>query len=234
MKSYRLVALLSLLLLTGCGASRPVGREAVCDCQREVRVPDKAFRTWLVGKGYAEKVRGKLLRATDAGCALTAMECYSQGIHSLKGIELFPQLEQVTCSDNPLTELNLNALPYLQRLYGLNLPLRSIDIDSCHQMKHIELSHTRLDTFSLTAFPELEFFFCIFSPLTTLDLAPCPILKSLYIRATQIHEVNLRPCPHLMELHALDTPLKRIIVTQEQYNSDMKVSVEDTVKIIVR
>ncbi len=234
MKSYHLVALLGLLLLVGCSTSRPTGKETVCDCQREVRVPDKAFRTWLVNKGYAVKTHGKWLRATAAGCALTALECYNQDIHSLEGIEMFPQLEQLTCSDNPIKELNINALPRLERLHGLNLPLRRLEMDSCRYMRHIELSYTHLDTFSLAAFPKLEFFFCIFSPLTTLDLTPCPTLKSLYIRATQIREVDLRPCPSLLELHALDTPLQIITVTQEQYNSNMKVSVADTVRIEMR
>lgn len=234
MKHYRLLALLSLLLLVGCGASRPTGKETICDCQREVRVPDKAFRTWLVDKGYAVKTHGKWLRATAEGCALTALECYGQDIHSLEGIELFPQLEQITCSDNPIEKLNLNVLPHLERLYGLNLPLRRLEMDNCRHMKHIELSYTHLDAFSLAAFPELEFFFCIFSPIATLDLTPCPILKSLYIRATQIREVDLRPCPGLLELHALDSPLQLITVTEEQYNSNMKVSVADTVRIEVR
>lgn len=234
MKPYRLVALLNLLLLVGCGASRPTGNGNVCDCQREVRVPDKAFRSWLVSNGYAVETHGKWLQATNEGCTLTALECYSQGIHSLEGIELFPQLEQITCSDNPIEKLDLNALQRLERLYGLNLPLRQLEMDSCHHMKHIELSHTHLDNFSLAAFPELEFFFCIFSPIATLDLTPCPTLKSLYIRATQIREINLQPCPNLLEIHALDTPLQLIAVTEEQYNSNMKVSVADTVRIKVR
>lgn len=233
MRLFPLIATFGLLL-AGCGTSRPVGPEAVCDCQRAVKVPDKAFRTWLVDKGYAEKAGWHKLKPTAEGCRLTALECYNQGIHSLEGIGLFPQLEQVTCSDNPIRELNLNALPRLQRLYGLNLPLQCIAIDSCHRLQHVELSHTHLDRFNLTPFPELEFFFCIFTPLTELDLAPCVNLKSLYIRATQIREVDLRSCPHLLELHALDTPLQTLVVTEEQYNSHMKVSVADTVRIEVR
>ncbi|MCR5445781.1 MAG: hypothetical protein K6E96_08940 [Bacteroidales bacterium] len=37
-------------LLVGCGATKQGGGEAVCDCQRAVKVPDKAFRTFLVDK----------------------------------------------------------------------------------------------------------------------------------------------------------------------------------------
>ena len=233
MRQILTISLLSVLLLAGCATTQPAGTRS-CDCQQPVRVPDKAFRTWLVEKGYATKAGWHKLKPTDKGCALTALECYNQGIYSLEGIEMFPLLEQVTCSDNPLTKLNLNALPHLLRLYGLNLPLQSIDIDSCRHLQHIELSYTQLDTFDLAPFPELEFFFCIFSPLQNLDLTPCPKLKSLYIRGTKIQEVDLRPCVNLLELHALDTPLQILTVTSEQYNSNMKVSIDDTVRIEVR
>lgn len=234
MRQIFIISFLSVLLLVGCGASRPTGETGICVCNQAVHVPDKAFRTFLIEKGYAEKAGWHKLKPTAEGCALTALECYNQGIRSLQGIEMFPQLEQLTCSDNPIEVLNINALPRLERLYGLNLPLRRLEMDSCCHMNHIELSYTHLDTFSLAAFPKLEFFFFIFSPLTTLDLSPCPTLKSLYIRATQIREIDLRPCPRLLELHALDTPLQIITVTQEQYNSNMKVSVADTVRIEVR
>lgn len=234
MKKISFVAIFSVLLLAGCGASRPAGGWATCECERTVKVPDGAFRTWLVENGYAEKAGWHKLKPTAEGCALSALECYGQGIRSLEGIKMFPQLEQVTCSDNPLTELDLNALPNLQRLYGINLPLKSIAIDSCHRLQHIELSHNHLEGINLVSFPELEFFFCIFSPLTTLDLTPCPNLKSLYIRGTQIHNVDLRPCGDLLEIHALDTPLESITVTEEQYNSEMKASVGDSVRIEVR
>lgn len=233
MRQKLLILLPTLLLLAGCGALRPVG-SGVCDCQQAVHIPDKAFRNFLVDKGYAEKAGWHKLKPTAEGCALTALECYNQGIRSLQGIEMFPQLEQVTCSDNPLTGLDLNVLPHLLRLYGLNLSLQHIAIDSCHHLQHIELSHTRLDTFDLTPFPELRFFFCIFSPLRHLDLSPCSSLKSLYIRGTKIQEVDLRPCANLLEIHALDTPLQTLIVTPEQYNSNIKVSVPDSVRIDVR
>lgn len=234
MRSRLLIFLSILLLLAGCATTRPASEGTACDCQRAVKVPDRAFRNWLEDKGYAAKAGWHRLRPTAKGCALTALECYNQGISTLEGIEMFPQLEQVTCSDNPLTALDLNALPRLQRLYGLNLPLQRIAIDSCHRLQHIELSHTRLDTFNLAPFPALEFFFYIFSPLRHLDLEPCPALRSLYLRGTQIHTVDLRPCARLAEVHILDTPMQTLIVTPGQYDGKMKVSVPDTVKVIVK
>ena len=234
MKKISFVAIFSVLLLAGCGASRPAGGWPTCECERAVKVPDRTFRTWLVGKGYAEKAGWKKLRATEEGCRLKEMECFGQGIESLEGIELFPQLEQLTCSDNPIEELNLNGLPHLERLYALSVPLRRLEMDSCHNLKRLQISYTKLAAVDLTPFPELELLLFIFSPLTEIDITPCVNLKQLYIRGTQIREVDLRPCVNLLELHALDTPLERIIVSKKQYDSEMKVSVDDSVRIEVR
>lgn len=234
MRSKILVSILGLLLLAGCASTQPTSMEALCDCQHTVKVPDEAFRNWLVDNGYAEKVRGKKMRATAKGCAATSLECYNKGIHSLEGIELFPQLEQITCSDNPITKLKLNVLHSLQKLYCLNVPLEEIDLGNCRQLTNIQLSHTQLKSLDLEPFTELKELFCIFSPLDSIDLSQCSKLNLIYLRGTQIHEIDLRPCPALWQLHALDTPLQHVIVTPEQYNGEMQVSVEDTVKIIVR
>lgn len=234
MRRLSTVSVLSILLLASCATSRPASME-VCNCQRTVRVPDKAFRTWLIGNGLAVRAHGKYLRATPEGCAATELECYNQGIRSLEGIELFPQLEQLTCSDNPINELDLNALPRLQRLYGVNLPLERFEADSCHSMQVIQLSHTHLDTLDLTPFPLLESLLCIYSPLRAIDLTPCPNLRTLYIRFTHIQEVDLTPCPDFWQLHALDTPLRTVTVTPGQYTSEtLKVSIEDSVNIVVK
>lgn len=227
--------MLTLLLLAGCAAPRPAGDRKECDCRQTVRVPDKAFREFLLENGLAEKARGMQMRPTEKGCRTNTLECYNQGIRSLDGIELFPQLEQLTCSDNPITSLDVNALPSLQRLYGVNLPLEHFEADSCHDLRVIQLSHTHLDTLDLTPFPLLESLLCIYSPLRAIDLSPCPNLRTLYIRFTHIQEVDLTPCPDFWQLHALDTPLRTVTVTPGQYTSEtLKVSIEDSVNIVVK
>ena len=233
MKKSSVLTLLTVMLLSGCISTQHDGGTVACDCNRAVRVPDKVFRTWLVDKGYATKAGWHTLKPTTEGCALTMLECYDLGIHSLEGIEVFSQLKHIACSDNPITKLDLNRLPNLKSLYGLNMPLKRIHIGQCHHLRTIELSHTELDTFSLAPFPELVEFFCIHSPLRSLDLTPCPALESLYIRGTLIREVDITPCHNFRAFYALDTPLERLIVTPEQYQSDIKTLASDSVQVVV-
>ena len=213
---------------------RQGGGEAVCDCQRAVKVPDPAFRTFLVDSGYAVKSGWQRLKPTAKGCALTTLECYGRSIHSLEGIAMFPQLTSLTCSDNPIAELDLGGLPRLESLYALDVPLQRFGVgDRCH-LKRIQLSHTRLDSFDLTPLPDLEGLLVIFTPLTSIDITPCQRLTTLYIRGTRITEVDLSGNPAMHELHALDTPLQTLVVTPAQYNGDVRASVSDSVRIEVR
>ena len=234
MRRGLLVPLLSVLLLAGCGTSRPAGSEDVCDCKRVVRVPDKAFRTLLVDNGFAEKAGRNKLKPTAKGCAMTTLECYSQGIHSFEGISMFPQLEELTCSDNPIDELDISALPRLERLYALDVPLRHFDVGQRSHLKRVQLSHTHLDTLDLTTMPDVELLLCIFSPLTAIDITPCQRLTTLYIRGTQITEVDLSGNPAMHELHALDTPLRTLVVTPAQYDGGIHASISDSVRVVVR
>ena len=234
MRQILLPALLTVLLLSGCVSMRQGGGEAVCDCQRAVKVPDRAFRTFLVDSGYAVMSGWQRLKPTAAGCALTTLECYGREIRSLEGIGMFPQLTSLTCSDNPIAELDLGGLPQLESFYALDVPLRRFDVGARCHLKYIQLSHTRLDTFDLAPLPELEGLLIIFSPLTAIDLTPCKQLKTLYIRGTQIEEVDLSGNPDMRELHALDTPLHTLIVTPKQYDGDVRASVPDSVRVVVK
>lgn len=221
-------------LLVGCGATKQGGGEAVCDCQRAVKVPDKAFRTFLVDSSYAVKVGWQRLKPTAKGCALTTLECYGRDIHSLEGIEMFPQLTSLTCSDNPIAELDLSGLPRLESLYALDVPLRRFDPGRRSRLQRVQLSHTCLDALDLTTMPDMESLLVIFTPLTSIDITPCQQLTTLYIRGTRITEVDLSGNPAMHELHALDTPLQTLVVTPAQYDGDVRASVPDSVQVVVR
>ncbi len=226
--------LVPTLLLTACAATRQGGGEAVCDCQRAVRVPDKAFRAFLVDSGYAVNAGRKRLRPTAKGCALTTLECYGRGIHSLEGMEMYPQLVELTCSDNPIAVLDIGVMPRLERLYALDVPLEKLDVGTRCHLKRVQLSHIHLDTLDMATMPDVELLLVIFSPLRAIDITPCQRLTTLYIRGTQITEVDLSGNPAMHELHALDTPLRTLVVTPAQYGGDIRASMSDTVRVMVK
>ena len=219
--------LVAALLLASCATLRQRAGDGTAV------VPDKAFRTFLLEQGYATKVSGHRLRPTVKGTSLTEMTCYEKGIRSMEGISMFHELTTLVCSGNPITHLNLNGLPMLESLYGIDMPLVQLDMDSCHNLTHIELRHTNLSQFDLRPFPALTYFFCIFSPLTRLDLSPCPSMRSVYIRGTQIEELDITPCRDIWQVHATDTPLRRVLITPQQWRADIILSCDNSVEVEV-
>lgn len=229
-----LLLLAAALLLTGCVTTKTdTAVPAACDCMRQVRVPDKTFRNYLITNGYAEQVRGTRMRPTDKGCALRIMNCYKQGISSLHGIEMFPQLEHLICSDNPIGELDLTVLPRLRRFYCNDVPLKQITVAGCDNLRYIELGYTELRELNLEGCTALDSLFCIFAPLRHLDLSPCPRLKTLYIRGTDIETVDLRRNPMFHLLHGQDSRLRTVVITQEQYDANVLMSVGDSVNVVI-
>lgn len=222
------------LLWVGCATTKKdTDTPAACDCTRQVRVPDKAFRTFLVDNGYA-KVSGKrAMKPTVKGCALRSINCYNQGICSLQGIEMFPQLEQLTCSDNSIGEIDLTVLPCLHRFYCNNVPLRRIDIHGCSNLRYIELGYTKLRELDLEGCAGLDSLFCIFAPIRAIDLSPCPRLKTIYLRGTDIEVVDLRYNPMFHLLHGQDSRLRTVVITPAQYEANVLMSVGDSVKVRV-
>ena len=82
----------------------------------EANFPDEKFRNWILAQTYGKD--GYLSDTEIAG--VTAIDVSNKGIESLKGIEHFTALQELTCINNQLTTLDvsgLTALIYL-RCYG--------------------------------------------------------------------------------------------------------------------
>ena len=100
--------LLALLLLCSCATQK----EAVSDKKTitVARVTDGNFRTYLIDNGYAKPYEGKLrgrdrittqdewVESTPLGRSTQLIDCHRKEIHSLVGIELFPNLVILICS----------------------------------------------------------------------------------------------------------------------------------------
>ena len=126
--------LLALLLLCSCATQK----EAVNDKKTitVARVTDDNFRAYLLNNGYAKPYKGKLhgrdrltrqdewLESTPSGRSTQLIDCHRKEIHSLDGIELFPNLVILICSENPISRLDLRHNPKLKQLVAIEAPLR--------------------------------------------------------------------------------------------------------------
>lgn len=230
-----------VLLCCGCASVQPQlegsGGVAVA------RVPDRAFRTYLLEQGYVRPYEGRMaafgwfvpreevVERTPMGQALQVLNVHNMGIRSLEGAELFGRLVVLVCSQNPLREVDLSPFPRLKQFVANEVPLQELDLSRNSELKWVEVSFAELEELDVSHNAKLEEIYCIFTPgVKTLDLRGVPQLRRLYVRETSVREIDLTPCPAIEELHANDTPLATIVATAEQAER-VKAWVEDSVRV---
>ena len=235
--------LLALLLLCSCATQQ----ESVNDKKTitVARVNDNNFRAYLLDNGYAKPYIGKLrgrdrltpqdewVESTPLGRSTQLIDCHRKKIHSLDGIELFPNLVILICSENPISRLDLRHNPKLKQLVAIETPLRSLDISHNTELKVLNISFHQLRRLDVSHNTQLEELLCIFAPgITSLDLSHNPNLRTLYIRQTNIQLVDLRCNNAFHALHALETPLEYIAVSPQHNLDSITASVEEGVQVL--
>ncbi|MBO4600451.1 MAG: hypothetical protein J5641_06900, partial [Bacteroidales bacterium] len=242
-KTLSLAAVLAaLLLVCSCSPARKCQRgKAVTVAQ----VKDGNFRSYLEKNGFAKPYEGKLrgryrlvprqemMESTPLGRSIQIIDCHRMNIESLDGIELFPKLVILICSENPIRHLDLSHNPKLKQLVAIETPLRSLNIRQNPELKVLNISFHQLRSLDVSHNPQLSELLCIFAPgITTLDLSHNPNLQTLYIRQTNVQLVDLRRNPAFHALHALETPLEYIVVSPRHNLDSITASVEEGVQVL--
>lgn len=141
--------------------------------------PDPAFLGWVQkqdtdGDGFLSPAEGE---------AVTRMDLRKLGIQDLSGLEYFPALEYLNCSENDLVSLELADFPALTSL-------------TCNE-------NSRLSELILSGVPALEQLYCFDSSLSQLDLHGLPNLTYLAWGGSPLEELDLSGNPNLHTLHVL-------------------------------
>lgn len=239
---HTILAAFLLLLCCSCASRQMSSSDKVITV---ARVTDENFRSFLFENGYAKPYQGTLkgldrftkqeewVESTQMGRSTQLIDCHRMDIASLDGIELFPNLVILICSENPISRLDLRHNPKLKQLIAIVTPLRTLDISCNPNLKVLNISYHHLRKLDVSHNPQLEELLCIFAPgITSLDLSNNPQLSRLYIRATQMQLVDLRGNPAFHALHALDTPLEYIIVSPQHNLDSITASVEEGVQVL--
>lgn len=156
-------------------------------------------------------------------------------ISSLKGVELFTNLEILICSYNPVSQLDVSAnsaLLLLQcrtcdleqldlranadllSLVCLDNPkLSSLDISNCSQLVELVCANCALEELSLEGCSALQTLYCYNNPLTQLDVSGCTALVTLSCFGCQMEELSLTSSETLENLYCYGSPLKKLDVS---------------------
>lgn len=145
--------------------------------------------------------------------AVTSLDLSGQGLTSLEGLEAFPNLETLNCSQNKLTELDLTQNPNLTRLYCTDNLLTELDVSKNPKLISLYCAYNRLTSLDVSGHGDLVALNCEMNLLTELDLSGCTSLLSLYCRNNLLKTLDLTDNTALEFIETFANQLTSIDVT---------------------
>ena len=201
----------------------------------EKNFPDENFRDYVAREW--DKNQDKYFSPSEIAAAkwITCDNLWDgQPIKSLKGIEYFTEIWELTCVYNDLTEIDLShnkkleylnchhnklekldvsGLPLLETFYCGQNKLQSIDVSKNKQLKDFSCTENPLNTLDVSQNTELEKLACVGNNLTELDVSKNKNLKILWCYQNKLSSLNLENQTELELLGCRENPLNVLSIS---------------------
>ncbi len=216
---------------TQADAAVPEGYIAI----NEKNFPDKNFRDYVAGQWDTNHDNRFSPSEIAAAKWITCDNLWEgQPIKSLKGIEYFTEiwelscvyndlteidlshntkLEYVNCHHNKLEKLDVSGLPLLKTFYCGQNKLQSIDVSKNKQLKDFSCTENPLNTLDVSQNTELEKLACVGNNLTELDVSKNKNLKILWCYQNKLSSLNLENQTELELLGCRENPLSVLSIS---------------------
>ena len=193
-----------LTLLPGVTApAKAAGDVAI----NETNFPDANFRKWV--SDHCDGNQDGKLSASET--LVTYMDVSGRQIKSLEGIRFFSVLEQLNCSENELTALELEGCYSLQKLYCADNRLTTLSVSPKLSLVYLDCSGNRFTELNLSDYsnltelragrnPSLHMLICERCGLTGLDVSGNTAMEYLYCANNQLAALDLSQDPALVLL----------------------------------
>jgi len=125
---------------------------------------------------------------------------------SIRGVETplelskNPKLKDLDCSYNGLTELDVSALPDLEKLVCKGNKLVSLDLSRNPRLKELECSNNKLPELDVSVLSDLEKLKCKWNAITSLDLSQTTKLVELDCSNNKLTSLDISRCPAIKDV----------------------------------
>lgn len=217
-----------------------------------VDIPDQNFEQAFIDWGWDNVLDGRI--SSFVANNITGMNLANRNIDELTGIGYMVNLrnlnisnnnidvltlsenillEHLNCSDNLLTEIDVQHLENLRTLNCFGNSINSIDVSNNFLLETLICSNNGLS--NLVPSANINYLDATFNDLEELDISQCenleeigltnnnletinldgnPILKTLEISNNKVNQIDTSNCPELISLHASHNNIEAVDVSQ--------------------
>ena len=152
---------------------------------QNVNIPDANFKAYLVGNTLINTNGDAEIQVSEATAFGGTIECSSQNISDLTGIEAFTALTELSCQGNQLTSLDVTQNTALTWLgCDNNNQLTSLDVSNNTALTILSCSGNQLTSLDVSQNTALTFLNCFGNQLTCLNVKNGNNANSTYFNAT--------------------------------------------------
>lgn len=148
--------------------------------------------------------------------------CVSEmGIQDLKGIEYFTALEQLDCSKNQLTALDVSKNKALKILECGRNQLTEIDVTHNALLKELGCCHNQLKKIDVSQNPDLEVLICNENKISSIDVSQNHKLIELGVVDCKLKELDVASNKNLKKLYCSGNDLKELNLSNNTKMEDL-------------
>ena len=150
--------------------------------------PDPVFRTYISGL-TGVSVGGTISDAVIA--EVKEIDVKNMEVSSLKGVEYFTALEDLDCSKNNLTSIDISKNVLLQYFICSSNNISSLDVTKNTNLQWLQCHHNELTSLDVTKNPYLDYLECNSNQLTSLDVTKNPFLSLLECSLNKLKSLDV-------------------------------------------
>ena len=133
--------------------------------------------------------------------AIERLDLSGEGLKNLYGIEVYSNLKQLTCNDNPgLTKIDVRKLTKLERLNCQRCALTELNVTGLSNLQVLSCAENQLTSLDLTGLTNLRTLSCAINQLTSLDLTGLTSLEIFYCHENRMTHLDITMLPALERL----------------------------------
>ena len=183
----------------------------------DINFPDPVFLEFV--KKYDQGNDGKL--STDERNQVYILDVEKSGIKDLKGIEWFPKLSTLKCSELGLKELNLSQNKELYTLYCSENNLTQLELSQNTELTYLDCSGNQLTELNLPSSAKLEKLICYDNQLSALDVNSLGYLTNLSCGKNPLGTLNVSNLTLLKSLVCYENGLTTLNVKNNSYLKEL-------------
>ncbi len=176
----------------------------------EKNFPDPVFRDYV--KQYDKNKDGKFSKEEIE--KIYSITVDRKQIASLKGIEHFSQLSDLSCQFNQLKEINVSKNKNLTSLECDNNQLTKLDVSKNSKLVYLSLMYNQIRKLDASKNPVLKVLSCRNNQITELKLGKIESLKNLTCSGNHIQQLDVSMLSDLSFLNCTDNQLTKLDVSK--------------------